>query len=668
MNKKLFFAGFALLAAVSFTSCNSDNPIDITNPNGGVNPTVNPSVVTTGDYDLTFIIKKSTDVKDLFAALDNKTKAALAKKDSVDVLVKMDYYSLDDPTVMVLPNFFSTATADKKIVNITFSGNILKQTDANDAVLQMIVDADQELAGAEVNINLMADVLRLKLQAQKVRATLLGDATVGEFEVAANSGKLDALDIKEGITIAAIDMTKGSLTSNGAKQVIAKLIKGNEALEKGKGATVGKVDNEKQYVKGLAVKANATVSNINSTALKIITIYEGVKVKMNEYQPNVESIIGLGNEKKPSVVELVASTDWPEPTDNLKNVKSVENVTILNNVTSTDIADFSIFEDVIFDIDVNLMCDSVANTTFKQDVNIVAAEEDKNDIVFNNVNFLGKNNQQFNVNSNIYLEKDYTYTNIAMFEKTPNNATSDSLYVWVNSEDKLNPANAKRAPKYYNQNIYRYWNNTTNATTIAQSVLQNGISVKKDGTLQVDDIVAAEAALKAAKKAYETAAINNGGKAEKDGIAYKAYKAAYEALYGPSTDKADYTKAGAVASFAKDWTAAGASTTGLYYDTTHEDARDFVSGFNAAIKDSYWLVVNHVTKNGGWTIDPNPFLIDFQGCKYNGKDLTKSNLRDMFGSVAFGSAAEAWFNVALEGEAIGWKHRTTTPGSFILWD
>jgi hypothetical protein len=65
MNKKLFFAGFALLAAVSFTSCNSDNPIDVTDPNG-VRP-VNSTHYVGGSYDWTATVKDYDDLKEFWA-------------------------------------------------------------------------------------------------------------------------------------------------------------------------------------------------------------------------------------------------------------------------------------------------------------------------------------------------------------------------------------------------------------------------------------------------------------------------------------------------------------------------------------------------------------------------------------------------------------------------
>ena len=80
MNKKLFFAGFALLAAVSFTSCNSDNPIDVTDPNG-VKPASSTHYLG-GSYDWTAVAKDYAQLQEFWAADKDAVKKALYKPDS----------------------------------------------------------------------------------------------------------------------------------------------------------------------------------------------------------------------------------------------------------------------------------------------------------------------------------------------------------------------------------------------------------------------------------------------------------------------------------------------------------------------------------------------------------------------------------------------------------
>ena len=240
MNKKLFFAGFALLAAVSFTSCNSDNPIDITNPNGGAAFT--PTVTSSDDYDLVFNIKETDDVKKLWDnSVPATVKAVLAKKDSIRVAYNVNNYSLDGKAIEV-PNFFQVAT-DKKVLDIAFIGTFASQALPAPAVGNYFfsVDFDTNLPGAEVNLDLITDVEQMLLQAQNERVTLGGNAIIGTFLVRANTTAQEALKIVDGVYIDAINVINGAISVDSKKQIGAKIISNDEDLND-KGAKVGDLD------------------------------------------------------------------------------------------------------------------------------------------------------------------------------------------------------------------------------------------------------------------------------------------------------------------------------------------------------------------------------------------------------------------------------------------
>jgi hypothetical protein len=661
MNKKLFswkaLAGFALLAAVGMTSCNSDDPIDPLNPSGaGI---AKPTVVVGGDFDLEFTITKTSDVADLWASVSTEKKKALAKKDSISVLYRVDSYKLDGASIDV-PNFFGTTGAlasDKNILNLAFAGTFASQVDDNKVVQVFTVDVDKYLTGAQVNLILFADVQKMKLTATTVRPTLLGLAQIGEFEVASNSGKLESLDIQEGIDVKAINVTAGSVTAKSVPQIQTKLIYGYESLVEGKGAQVGTVKDEYVYVKGLTVAANATIANLQKTAtLNKIIVYPDVTASMGNFQPKVDSLIGTGDiVKHPSKVALRGGNS-KDGYDDLKNVKSIQNV-ILTGWTNTDLKDCSVLDNVVFDVPVNIKSDSIYNTTFAKYINIVAENETPNDIMFNGVNFTDDYDYEkiFYVSSTLSYKYDDNFYQVAIFEKTPKEsyATSGYLYTKVASEDKLHATNAKRAHATYNQRYYTSWGEAT----------ADGVTLEKDGKFHVNALENAETTYNNALKAYNKKVVEIGTKnITVDHAEYNALRDAHIALYGEGYgyDIVDgkFTVIGN-----QSWEE---YTTGKYY--RYSTARAFCNGANEKIKDSYWLVINYIVTGASYSIDPDPFVIDFVNCTYKSVDLKTRDLQRMFDYVAFGSAAEAWFFVANNGEALGWRHETGTTGYFYLWE
>jgi hypothetical protein len=675
MNKKLFswkaLAGFALLAAISMTSCtNSDDPIDPLNPNQGK---TTPIAIIDGNYDVVLNnIKKTTDVQTAWNNVPAATKAKIDAKDSVDVAINCSEYSLDDVT-MSLPAFI--ANHEKKVVNVYFIGNFASQAVAGVPV-PLKIDLDTNLTGAEVNLFFATDPVWVDLTSTKVRASVDGlNEELTRFDVNGNTNAKEFLDIKSGVTVDAINVTGGALTSSSVKQIVTKLIFGNEKIEAGKGAAVGTVADKQVYVKGLTVAADATISNLHNTDMDIVIVGAGTTAVAANFQPSIKELIGLGNAKAPSVFQFAGGNATSQ--DQLKKIGSVKNITLAG--LTTDVKDFSIFENTVFACPVNLIADSVYNTTFTNVVNITATEEDKNNVIFNNVAFSGANDQ-FDVWSTLNFKYDDIYTNIVVFEKTPkeNVATTDSLYTWVKGGvDGVSPSNQKKAPSFYEVNPNWYgWNSDytsyTRVTTWDQ-IVTAGITRNAKGLFEFAPWDVAYADYTAKKKAYEARVPLQGTKSLYDewknqtvtGGVYEQYRMAFEKLYGPCKDNADASK-GQAASFQALYGATNANNTGL--NRTYYYELDFVNGANAAMNGCYWLVIRWMVEGATYDVDPNPFIIDFQSCTAGGADMTTRALQKMFGRVNFGSALEAWYYVALEGDVLGWKHLTGSSGTFILWE
>ena len=214
MNKKLFFAGFALLAAVSFTSCNSDNPIDVTDPNG-VKPASSTHYLG-GSYDWTAVAKDYDQLKEFWAADKDAVKDAIAKKGTVNILLDVSGYTLANETIE-FPDFWKQdgTGAKGKIVNITFTGNfknadferanaIAKNDNPADMSKFPVKLDTKNLKGAEVNFTFNVEKFDLYLATELTRSTFSGAYTIGYMKAQA-AEKVSALEVKEG-TVEGLDI------------------------------------------------------------------------------------------------------------------------------------------------------------------------------------------------------------------------------------------------------------------------------------------------------------------------------------------------------------------------------------------------------------------------------------------------------------------------------
>ncbi len=405
MNKKLFFAGFALLAAVSFTSCNSDNPIDITNPNG-----VTPSASTHylgGSYDWTAIAKDNAELTKFWNEDATKVADAIKDKKTINILLDVSGFELDGTTI-ALPDFWKNngTGAKDKVVNITISGNFKKADferveamKATPAKFPVIISTNN-LKGAEVNFTFDAEAIDLHLFTELTRSTLNGSYIIGYmyFEGAQN---LSAIQVKGGI-VEAIDLASSGDVEEDGGDVLGAWYKGDfgkdaagtprtEANIWVKNSGIGLGDNQKVVAKNLAVEVGVALDNLRKVAkddIRHLDLIQFVK-------KNVQVTLG-GITKEPSVTAIVGvdeATNHVNITNatDLKNIESLEKVTINNGAIDLDI-EKDIFTDVTFQTNsVNFSVDKIntlEKVTFSglTDVNIGVKADDQT-LTFNGVKF-----------------------------------------------------------------------------------------------------------------------------------------------------------------------------------------------------------------------------------------------------------------------------------------
>ncbi len=426
MNKKLFswkaLAGLALLVAMGLTSCKQDNTVDPTDPSGTKKPTT-PSITTKGTADVTITITKAGDLATQWAALDEKKKAELAKKTTLNIAVNNAGYKLEGAQI-ALPNFFTGADngTTGKIVNITFNNGfqnagygltqaeypITAAGEVNADKKQFLNISTANLAGNLVNFFFPAGNFDLLLDASKTEATLNSEAGCNIGVLTATSGtSKSALKIKGGVAVDAISLAAGDVKVEGGS-LAAKLadVAGDYPFVAVGGWNWGAGGfevgaNEITYVKslivdrGIAATINTGLANYQGTATSIIIKKNG-GIGLGSIDPHVGSIKGLHGS---ATVTLAGSnSDGLGWNTDMNNIGSFEKV-VLNNGLQVKLADTDKFNSVEFKSPVTVGGNSFANVTFKT-LNIPVSKDDQT-YSFSNVNFKGSVNITGNYSTTI---------------------------------------------------------------------------------------------------------------------------------------------------------------------------------------------------------------------------------------------------------------------------
>ena len=401
MNKKLFFAGFALLAAVSFTSCNSDNPIDVTDPNG-VRP-VSSAHYLGGSYDWTAVVKDYAQLQEFWAADKDAVKKALAdsKANVVNILLDVSNYELKATDVITLPNFWGAgADTNGKVVNITFQGNF-KNADferaaqiAGGTIKKFPVQINvNTLVRAEINFTFNVEKFDLVLNTTEARSTLAGEYTIGYMYADAATKVNDAIEVKAG-TVEGLDLQStgkykgpfdGVWTKSGELMDVASngiILASGEVAPSSKNVYVeanAGVDtwyvvsgSNKQYKLG-------TVKFVQKAGTPVNFGLNGTDKDGNQVGDYIENIVGFNK------ADCFVSTVWNSKA--FDNIDAVEKVTVMG---WTELKK-DIFTDVEFQNTISFNTSKInefAYVTFNW-LNITV-HADNQTLNFNNVNF--KNN------------------------------------------------------------------------------------------------------------------------------------------------------------------------------------------------------------------------------------------------------------------------------------
>ena len=633
MNKKLFswkaLAGLALLVAMGMTSCKNTTEVDPTDPYNTTKP-VKPGTSTAGDADLTFTITNASggDLTSLWNAWKkNNADAAkeLMAEEEVTIALNFANYKLDGKEIAI-PAFVTTPNGS--IINIVVSGFAEAKKALNFNT--------KNLAGAEVNFTLPAEEFAMVLNAATTKVTLDGAATLTTLDATASTNKKLALDIEDGVTVEGIKMT-GALAS--ADNVEAKLINAaaDAAIEKGKGFQVG---SEKVYVKSAIVNTDVTISGADETALETITVAEGKTLTLGSKKSQIETIVANGDLAKNKIV-------FAGDKDDFSKIGAISNAH-LNSTATTNIEDMSIFENVVFDMDVNLLDDTVADTEFNGDV-YVKVGEDVDQIKFSNVNFGKKAWMGFTGSVEVTTSK--SLVKMLQYSK------ADGKFVAVKNddEDNLSAASKKGTEGTFTYEAWTYgWWDQDYDDILAQKIYLTD-------KFHFDAIEDAQDDLDAAKKAYDAAVAKEGADNVVPGKkAYDDYLTAWEVLNGTAKVTKESGKP------YKFDVIAPADRTATYKNGLYEIYEGqwaFVNDANKAIDGCDWFTINNYAKG---TLEPEIVSLEFDDdCTIGGKDIDADKLNSMCTWPRFSSVADAWLVVSYGDTIYKWAKLSGT-SSYIL--
>ena len=200
MNKKLFLAGVALLAAVGFTSCNSETPIDPSTPSGIAPAAVGHQVGV--DYDWAVKANSVAQFEEYWAADKDAVQKLVKDKKTASICIIADEFTLENKKIEI-PQLWADATG--KIINVRIAGGF-KNPDFmradwlknGMAAKKWAVKISTSLnKGAEVNFTIDSGEFDLDLESEYTRTTIDGAYTIGYLIVKAAKGKVRLSDRDE---------------------------------------------------------------------------------------------------------------------------------------------------------------------------------------------------------------------------------------------------------------------------------------------------------------------------------------------------------------------------------------------------------------------------------------------------------------------------------------
>ena len=425
MNKKLFLAGVALLAAVGFTSCNSDTPIDSSNPSG-VTPTTARHQVG-GDYDWTVIAKDVKEFDDFWTEDMKQVQALVKDKKTASICIVADYFTLEGKTIDI-PQLW--ADAKGKIVNVAVIGNFKNPDYLRADAIKNLADPTKQtkfpviidtknVAGSEVQFTFDGDAFDLELTTDKARSIINGAYEIGYFKAIA-AWDNSATEVQSGL-VDAIDYASTGDIKEKEDAFIAGLWVRNFVnpinVVKEKGIPVG--ENKYIYAKDVYVEESCTITNLayDSDAKKTfklgtIKVVNPANTVVNFAKDKIyaDKIVGVKAEKN-----IVNCIEAPATSIDLNYIDNIENVTINQATTLKK----DVFSGVIFFGNVTFSTEDITSfddVTFENGLNVKIHADDVT-VNFDKVNF----------NAKPVLSSTLKYTHTAAW-------TSYKYYQWIVSE------------------------------------------------------------------------------------------------------------------------------------------------------------------------------------------------------------------------------------------
>ena len=457
MNKKLFIAGVALLAAVGFTSCNSDTPIDPSSPSGIAPAAVGHQVGV--DYDWAVKAKDVAQFEEYWAADKDAVQKLVKDKKVASICIIADEFTLENKKI-VLPQLWTDATG--KIINVRIAGGF-KNPDfmrqdwlkngmaAKKWAVKISTSANK---GAEVNFTIDSGEFDLDLESEYTRTTIDGAYTIGYAIVQAAKG-MSATEFKSGVVNAIDNTSSGDIKELNDAIITGVWTRGTAVdVTAEKGIYVGSY----VVVENVFVEADATIKNIaydenKKFKLGLVQVVNPNKaVTVTFAKKKIDATLIQGS--KASVNFMDNSED--ATTIDLSHVDEINDITVKGATTLTkDVYTGVIFNDAIkFNTEKVSQFDNVAFN--KLDAEIHA---DDVTVTFDGVNFL----QAVDLSSSLkytYSAAGYTSTYYQWFieDKDP------KVGHYVKCKDDLSDLFAYNVGKekgtYTTADIV--WNSTTN--------------------------------------------------------------------------------------------------------------------------------------------------------------------------------------------------------------
>ena len=413
MNKKLFLAGVALLAAVGFTSCNSETPIDPSTPSGIAPAAVGHQVGV--DYDWAVKANSVAQFEEYWAADKDAVQKLVKDKKIASLCIIVDALTLDGKTIEI-PQLW--ADANGKIVNVRIAGTFKNPDFLRAAWMEKGAAATKwpvkiktdKVKGSEVNFTFDGGEFDFELETMYTRSTINGPITIGYFLAQAATG-MSSVEIQSGNVVAIDIESTGDLKEKEDAFVTGVWTKGTKAVDvtAEKGIYLG--ENKYIRVDNVFVEDDATINNLaydkdpkktyKLGIIEVVNPYKNVTVTFAKDKIYAETIVGAKADKNFITVD--------DAKINLDYVDAIGNVTVKG--TTTLIQD--VYSNVIFNDKVTFNTEKVAlfdNVVFN-DLTVEINADDVT-VAFDEVSF----NKKPNLSSTLKYEATAPWTEVHTYQ------------------------------------------------------------------------------------------------------------------------------------------------------------------------------------------------------------------------------------------------------------